>query len=45
MASISEHEEFMAAAYDEALKSYNEGGVPVVGILTENGKIIARYKL
>ena len=38
----SEYNKFMDAAYDEALMSYNEGGIPIGGILTLDGKIIAR---
>jgi creatinine deaminase len=32
---------FLRAAYDQALKSYNEGGVPVGAVMVENGAIIA----
>ena len=32
---------FMRAAYDQALKSYTEGGLPIGAVLVENGAIIA----
>jgi cytosine deaminase len=35
--------ELVAAAYEQALKSYNEGGLPIGSVLaTEDGKIVAR---
>ncbi len=35
-------DKFMEAAYNEALKSYNEGGIPIGSVLVHNGKIIGR---
>jgi cytosine deaminase len=32
---------FLRAAYEQALKSYNEGGLPVGAVMVENGAIIA----
>jgi cytosine deaminase len=34
--------EFMNAAYEEALKGYNEGGIPIGSVLVHKGKIIGR---
>jgi creatinine deaminase len=36
------HARFIAIAYDEALKSYNEGGLPIGSVLVRNGEIIGR---
>jgi cytosine deaminase len=33
--------EFMRLAFEEALKSYHEGGVPVGAVMVENGKVIS----
>ncbi|NTW50960.1 MAG: nucleoside deaminase [Chlorobiaceae bacterium] len=33
--------DFMRMAFDEALRSYHEGGVPVGAVMVENGKVIA----
>jgi cytosine deaminase len=33
--------EFMQAAYNQALKSYNEGGLPIGAVMVENGHIMA----
>jgi cytosine/creatinine deaminase len=33
--------EFMRLAYDEARKSYEEGGVPVGAVMVEEGKVVA----
>lgn len=33
--------QFMRAAYEQALKSYREGGLPVGAVMVENGAIIA----
>ena len=33
--------EFMRLAFEEALNSYNEGGIPVGAVIVENGKVIA----
>jgi len=35
-------DKYMQAAYDQALKSYQEGGVPIGSVLVHNGKIIGR---
>jgi cytosine deaminase len=35
-------DEFMQAAYEEALKGYQEGGIPIGSVLVHNGKIIGR---
>ena len=32
---------FLRAAYDQALKSYREGGLPIGAVMAENGAIIA----
>lgn len=34
--------EFMQAAYDEAVTGYKEGGIPIGSVLEHNGKIIGR---
>ena len=39
---MEEHGRFMSLAYDEALKSYKEGGLPIGSILVRGGDIIAR---
>jgi cytosine deaminase len=36
------HERFMQAAYEEALKSYNEGGLPIGSVLVRDHEIVAR---
>ena len=33
---------FLKAAYDQALKSYQEGGIPIGSVLVHRGKIIGR---
>lgn len=35
-------DEFMQAAYEEAVKGYQEGGIPIGSVLVHNGKIIGR---
>jgi cytosine deaminase len=35
-------DEFMQAAYDEAVKGYNEGGIPIGSVLVHKGKSIGR---
>jgi len=35
-------DEFMQAEYEEALKGYQEGGIPIGSVLVHNGKIIGR---
>ena len=32
---------FLHAAYEQALKSYNEGGLPIGAVMVENGAVIA----
>lgn len=32
----------MRAAYEQALKSYNEGGLPIGAVMVENGLIVAQ---
>lgn len=32
---------FMSSAYEQALKSYNEGGLPIGAVMIENGSVIA----
>src|SRR5215471_16859855 len=33
--------QFLRAAYEQALKSYNEGGLPIGAVMVEDGAIIA----
>lgn len=33
---------FMKEAYEQALKSFNEGGLPIGAVMVENGEVIAR---
>ena len=33
---------FLHAAYEQALKSYKEGGLPIGAVMVENGEIVAR---
>ena len=35
------HQEFMRVALDQALKSYEEGGLPIGAAMVESGKVIA----
>jgi cytosine deaminase len=35
------HRDFIRAAYQHALKSYNEGGLPIGAVMVEHGAIIA----
>lgn len=35
------HRRFIRAAFDQALKSYNEGGLPIGAVMVEDGAIIA----
>lgn len=44
MPETNEHNdhEYMKLAYEEAMKSYEEGGVPVGAVMVENGKVIGR---
>ena len=36
------HARFIAVAYEEALKSYNEGGLPIGSVLVRDGAIIGK---
>ncbi len=36
-----DHRRFMRAAYEQALKSYGEGGLPIGAVMVENDNIIA----
>jgi len=35
------HQKFMRVAFEQALKSYNEGGLPIGAVLVEDGIIVA----
>lgn len=35
------HRAFIRAAYEQALESYNEGGLPIGAVMVENGAIVA----
>ncbi|AMM51649.1 cytidine deaminase [Rufibacter sp. DG15C] len=35
-------DQFLQAAFEEAQKGYNEGGIPIGSVLVHNGKIIGR---
>jgi cytosine deaminase len=37
-----QHEPLMRLAYEQALKSYNEGGLPIGAVMVEKGEVIAR---
>ena len=39
---MDQHERFMSLAYEEALKSYNEGGLPIGSVLVRKDDVIAR---
>ncbi len=34
-------DKFMTMAYEQALKSYNEGGLPIGSVLVKNGELVA----
>ncbi len=38
---MSDHRRFMHAAYEQALESYREGGLPIGAVMVENDNIIA----
>lgn len=42
MPATSDDPQFLRAAYEQALKSYNEGGLPIGAVMVENGSILAR---
>jgi cytosine/creatinine deaminase len=33
--------QFLRAAYEQAVKSYNEGGLPIGAVMVENGRVVA----
>jgi len=37
---MNDHARFMDIAYDQALKSYREGGLPIGSILVRNGEVV-----
>jgi creatinine deaminase len=37
---MDSHAGFLAVAYDEALKSYNAGGLPIGSVLVRDGKVL-----
>jgi cytosine deaminase len=39
---MSDHARFLALAYDEALRSYNEGGLPIGSVLVRASEVIGR---
>jgi cytosine/creatinine deaminase len=39
---MSDHTSFMAVAYQEALTSYQQGGLPIGSVLVRNGAIVAK---
>jgi cytosine/creatinine deaminase len=38
---MKEHQRFMKVAFEQALKSYNEGGLPIGAAIVENNEVIA----
>jgi cytosine/creatinine deaminase len=42
MWATDEDLEFLRAAYEQAVESYNEGGLPIGAVMVENGSIVAR---
>jgi len=36
------HDKFLEAAYEEAVKGLNEGGIPIGSVIVHNGEIIGR---
>jgi cytosine/creatinine deaminase len=40
--SVDNHDGFMKDAYEQAHKSYMEGGLPIGAVMVENGRIIGR---
>ncbi len=38
---MPDHRRFMRAAYEQAVKSYHEGGLPIGAVMVENDNIIA----
>lgn len=41
MNQSSDDHRFLRAAFEKALKSYNEGGLPIGAVMVENGTIVA----
>jgi creatinine deaminase len=41
LAHMNTHRDFLRAAFEQALKSYNEGGLPIGAVMVENGAIVA----
>ena len=41
MSAFDAHREFLRAAYEQALASYHEGGLPIGAVMVENGAIVA----
>ena len=41
MSEMTNDRQFLRAAYEQALKSYNEGGLPIGAVMVEGGTIIA----
>jgi cytosine/creatinine deaminase len=42
MPANNDDAQFLHAAYEQALKSHNEGGLPIGAVMVENGSIVAR---
>lgn len=38
---LNAHRSFIRAAFEQALKSYNEGGLPIGAVMVEDGAIVA----
>jgi len=41
MPATNDHLRFLRAAFEQAVKSYKEGGLPIGAVMVENGSIIA----
>ncbi|HWV58843.1 MAG TPA: nucleoside deaminase [Longimicrobiales bacterium] len=41
MSDPTDHAAFMRLAYDQALESYREGGLPIGAVMVEDGRVIA----
>jgi creatinine deaminase len=42
MPATNDDLQFLHAAYEQAVESYNEGGLPIGAVMAENGSIVAR---
>lgn len=42
MPATNDDPQFLHAAYEQAVESYNEGGLPIGAVMVENGSIVAR---